>query len=73
MGMHPDCPCTRDCPDRSATYCKTCERGNAWRNKRIELYNAPNKWKDWAIYQHDKNYRFACKSGRYHKQVMSRR
>lgn len=41
--MNDDCPCTKDCPDRSATCRQTCEKGKAWSQKQQQKYEERNK------------------------------
>ena len=43
-----DCPCSKDCPERSATCRTTCERGIAYYAKQHEKYAEREKKRELA-------------------------
>lgn len=52
MGKIPvDCPCTKDCPDRSPEYCKTCEKGIAYKNSKLEEYEKRKPAFEYMLYE----------------------
>ena len=51
MGIPHGCPCTKDCPDRSPAYCKTCKKGNKYKNNKLKEYDKNKKNFDFMLYQ----------------------
>lgn len=45
------CPCTQACPDRSPEYCKTCKKGNKYKNNKLKEYDKNKKNFDFMLYQ----------------------
>lgn len=51
MAIPKNCPCVKNCPDRSPAYCKTCKKGNKYKNNKLKEYDKNKKNFDFMLYQ----------------------
>ena len=52
--MVKDCPCTKDCPDRSPSFCPKCPKGIEYKNNKFKEHEQRRANQEFSIYEQEK-------------------